>query len=191
MIGLLFNNITPFASGGQPMQAYELTKTGKRVSDSLSAMAIKFIITQIALVVTTIVVIFFEFDFFKNLMQNYLCVAIVGFLINILAIVIVILVGIKKSIISSITTPIIKFLGKIHILKHPIEILEKLDKSMLYSEVNKLKGRDKDIIEYRYGLNGKKEMTQKEVAKLMGISQSYISRIEKKVIKRLGNIIII
>ena len=34
MIGLLFNNITPFSSGGQPMQAYELTKTGKRVSDS-------------------------------------------------------------------------------------------------------------------------------------------------------------
>ena len=126
MIGLLFNNITPFASGGQPMQAYELTKTGKRVSDSLSAMAIKFIITQIALVVTTIVVIFFEFDFFKNLMQNYLWVAIIGFLINILAIVIVILVGIKKSIISAMTTPIIKFLGKINILKHQIEILEKI-----------------------------------------------------------------
>ena len=34
MIGLLFNNITPFSSGGQPMQAYELTKKGKRVSDS-------------------------------------------------------------------------------------------------------------------------------------------------------------
>ena len=66
---------------------------------------------------------------------------------------------------------------------------EKLDKKLLYTEVAKLKGRDKDIIEYRYGLNGKKEMTQKEVAKLMGISQSYISRIEKKVIKKLGNII--
>ena len=38
-------------------------------------------------------------------------------------------------------------------------------------------------------LNGKKEMTQKEVASLMGISQSYISRIEKKVIKKLSNII--
>ena len=66
---------------------------------------------------------------------------------------------------------------------------EKFDKSMLYKEVSKLKGRDKDIIEYRYGLNGKKEMTQKEVASLMGISQSYISRIEKKVIKKLSNII--
>ena len=66
---------------------------------------------------------------------------------------------------------------------------DRLDRKMLYQEVNKLKGRDKEIIEYRYGLNGKKEMTQKEVAILMGISQSYISRIEKKVIKKLSNII--
>ena len=66
---------------------------------------------------------------------------------------------------------------------------EKFDRSILYQEVAKLKGRDKDIIEYRYGLNGKKEMNQKEVASLMGISQSYISRIEKKVIKKLSNII--
>ena len=68
-------------------------------------------------------------------------------------------------------------------------IEERLDKKMLYQEVNKLKGRDKEIIEYRYGLNGKKEMTQKEVASLMGISQSYISRIEKKVIRKLSNIV--
>ena len=62
---------------------------------------------------------------------------------------------------------------------------DELDKKILYQEVEKLTGRDKEIIEYRYGLNGKKELTQKEVASLMGISQSYISRIEKKVIKKL------
>lgn len=66
---------------------------------------------------------------------------------------------------------------------------DELDKKMLYEEVEKLEGRDKEIIELRYGLNGKKEMTQKEVANLLGISQSYISRIEKKVIKQLSNII--
>ena len=66
---------------------------------------------------------------------------------------------------------------------------DELDKKMLYQEVAKLEGRDKEIIEYRYGLNGKKELTQKEVANLMGISQSYISRIEKKVIKKLQMII--
>ena len=66
---------------------------------------------------------------------------------------------------------------------------EELDKHILYQEVSKLEGRDKEIIEYRYGLNGKKELTQKEVANLLGISQSYISRIEKKVIKKLSAII--
>ena len=69
----------------------------------------------------------------------------------------------------------------------PIE--DELDKYLMYLEISKLQDRDREIIELRYGLNGKKEMTQKEVANLLGISQSYISRIEKKVIKKLSSII--
>ena len=130
MLGQLFNNITPFASGGQPIQAYELTKTGKRVSDSLSAMAIKFIVTQTALVISTLTVVIIEFDFFAKLMQDYIWVAIVGFIVNILAIVLVILAGIKKKVITVITTPIIKFLGKLKILKNPENNIDKLDKSI-------------------------------------------------------------
>lgn len=130
MIGQLFNNVTPFASGGQAMQAYELTKTGKRVSDSLSAMAIKFILTQTALVFSTVVVVLLQFEFFKNLLQDKIWFAIFGFTINILAIIIVILAGLKKQLIISITTPIIKLLGKIKILKKPEDTIEKLDKSI-------------------------------------------------------------
>ena len=63
------------------------------------------------------------------------------------------------------------------------------DKKILYEEIEKLNSRDKEIIQYRYGLNGKKELTQEEVADMLGISQSYISRIEKRVIKKLGTII--
>ena len=59
------------------------------------------------------------------------------------------------------------------------------DKKILYQEINKLKKRDKEIMILRYGLFNTKEMTQKDVADLMGISQSYISRIEKKVIKKI------
>ena len=66
---------------------------------------------------------------------------------------------------------------------------DELDRYLVRTEINKLSPRDKEIIEFRYGLNGKKELTQKEVAKMLGISQSYISRIEKKVIKRLGSVI--
>ena len=64
-------------------------------------------------------------------------------------------------------------------------IEEEHDKKVLYEEINKLKKRDKEIMIRRYGLFNTKEMTQKDVADLMGISQSYISRIEKKVIKRI------
>lgn len=64
-----------------------------------------------------------------------------------------------------------------------------LDKKIMIDEINKLNERDREIIELRYGLNNKRELTQKEVADKLGISQSYISRIEKKVIARLKSII--
>ena len=64
-------------------------------------------------------------------------------------------------------------------------IEEENDRKALYEEIAKLKGRDKKIMILRYGLFGNKEMTQKDVAELLNISQSYISRIEKKIIKRL------
>ena len=62
------------------------------------------------------------------------------------------------------------------------------DKTLLQEEVKKLDEREKEIIELRYGLSGKKELTQKELAEKLKISQSYISRIEKKVIKKLKTI---
>ncbi len=62
---------------------------------------------------------------------------------------------------------------------------EETNKKLLYEEIEKLGERDKKIMIMRYGLYNSEEMTQKDVAKLLGISQSYISRIEKKVIRRL------
>ena len=61
------------------------------------------------------------------------------------------------------------------------------EKKILYQEVDKLNKRDRQIMILRYGLFGNEEMTQKDVATLLGISQSYISRIEKKVIKKFKN----
>ena len=69
-----------------------------------------------------------------------------------------------------------------------IGIEKEYEKKSLYQELEKLNAREKKIMILRYGLYGKEEMTQKDVAKLLGISQSYISRIEKKVIKKLQNI---
>ena len=68
-------------------------------------------------------------------------------------------------------------------------IEEETEKKLMMEEINKLPGRDKEIIVLRYGLDGKKALTQKEVADILGISQSYISRIEKKVIRKLKTLI--
>ena len=67
------------------------------------------------------------------------------------------------------------------------EFESKIDKKLLESELNLLNDRERHIMKLRYGLNNTDEYTQKEVANMLGISQSYISRIEKKVIKRIRN----
>ncbi len=69
------------------------------------------------------------------------------------------------------------------VVTRPLE--EATEKKLLYQELVKLKPRDQRIMIMRYGLYGTKEYTQKEVAQVMNISQSYISRIEKKIISKL------
>ncbi len=64
-------------------------------------------------------------------------------------------------------------------------IEREVDIELLTLAMEKLSKREQDIMRMRFGLSGQKEKTQKEVADLMGISQSYISRLEKRIIKRL------
>jgi len=60
-----------------------------------------------------------------------------------------------------------------------------VEKSLLQQAMHKLNPREKIIIQLRFGLNNGYEKTQKEVADILGISQSYISRLEKRILKRL------
>ena len=67
------------------------------------------------------------------------------------------------------------------------DIKAEIEKSLLNNAISRLNPRERKIVELRYGLTNEdgEEMTQKEVADLLGISQSYISRLEKKIMKRL------
>lgn len=68
------------------------------------------------------------------------------------------------------------------------DIEKDAERSMLYQAIGSLESRERSIMELRFGLRkGGKEHTQKEVADLIGISQSYISRLEKRIIRRLHN----
>lgn len=62
---------------------------------------------------------------------------------------------------------------------------EEVDHKLLYGAMERLTKRERELVELRFGLKNGKEMTQKEVADKLGISQSYISRLEKRIIARL------
>ena len=66
-------------------------------------------------------------------------------------------------------------------------LLKQEKQEKLLDALETLKYREREILELRFGLNGKEELTQKEVADMLGISQSYISRLEKKILKKLKN----
>ncbi len=72
------------------------------------------------------------------------------------------------------------------VVMRPIEA--DVDRQLLQTAVSHLSPRERDIITMRFGLGGIKELTQKEVADRLGISQSYISRLEKRIILRLRRI---
>lgn len=65
------------------------------------------------------------------------------------------------------------------------ELEKKTEVEFLYKSMEKLNSKEKMILSLRYGLNGEDEKTQKEIADMLGISQSYISRLEKKVLIKL------
>jgi len=73
-------------------------------------------------------------------------------------------------------------------VSRPLE--DDTEKQILMEAVEKLSEREKQIVILRFGLNGSREYTQKQVADMMGISQSYISRLEKRIITRLRREII-
>lgn len=135
MIGQLFNNLTPFASGGQLMQAYVMHKEGKRTSSSLSILTMRFIITQATLIIFTILVTLSQFNFFVNIFKDLVWIGVIGILLNVLLVALFLLAGIKKEFIFKISKPIINLGSKIHIgkfifVKNKEKTLESFEESV-------------------------------------------------------------
>lgn len=150
MIGQLFNNLTPFASGGQLMEAYVLKKEGRRASDAFSVLTMKFVITQTTLILFTLVVVFTQFKFFINLFKNLVWIGIIGIIINIGIVVLFFLMGINKDLVIKMIKPLVVFAGKIHIgkfrlIKDPDEKMAKFidsanNFSLQFSKIRKQNG---------------------------------------------------
>lgn len=113
IVGRFFNNITPFSSGGQPFQAYVMSKYGLRVSDTFSVLMMKFVVYQVALFSWAIILLIANFQFFNQTFNNYMWLVVLGFLLNLIATLFILIAGINKKIILSMANGLIKIGSKI------------------------------------------------------------------------------
>lgn len=127
MIGQFFNCVTPLASGGQPVQAYYMVKSGLPVSKSTSALISKFMIYQCTLILYSGVLFVLKFGFFKSQVDSFIYLAIVGFAVNLLVMAFLICISIFQAPTKKVIHFVL-FLGeKIHLVKHRDVLMSKVD----------------------------------------------------------------
>lgn len=128
MVGQFFSGITPFASGGQPMQLYLMTKQKFSIGKGTSALMSKFIVYQGVLVIYSLVLLILRSKFFMASIDNLFFIVLIGFLVNAAVIGGLILLSTSKKISEIIVEKLIWFLYKLKIVKHPEKRIAKIEK---------------------------------------------------------------
>ncbi len=125
-----FNGITPLASGGQPLQLYELHKDNIKITDATNMITQFFIVYQIALVFFSIVTIvisnYLSFEINNIIVRKMI---LLGFIINIVILIIVIIVSFNKKINRKVISSIVKILYKFKIIKNKDSLIKKINSS--------------------------------------------------------------
>lgn len=127
MIGQLFNCITPFSSGGQPVQAYYMVKYKIPLHCALTSLLSKFIVFQVALTFATIVMLVFKLQYFIVNVSGFVALALVGFAINFIVLIFLVSIAFFKKTLKRVSSWIIRLGAKIHLIRRPEHFIELLD----------------------------------------------------------------
>ena len=124
MIGQFYNCITPFASGGQPMQAYSMVSYGVPLGIAGSSLLVKFIVYQFSLTLYSLAMLVIYWGFFSSKVSGLATLSILGFSINMAVMLGLIFIGFAKGTAKKITESVIRFLAKLHLVKQPDKKIE-------------------------------------------------------------------
>lgn len=130
MSGQFFNAITPFASGGQPMQVFMMMKQGVPLGSSASVLLSKFIIYQLTLTLYSMIVLIVQLKFFVVKVKGIAYLSLVGFTVNAGVIVVLIMTAFMKKRTKKIGFWGIDLLHKLHIIKNAYDEKKKLIKQV-------------------------------------------------------------
>lgn len=117
MIGQLFNCITPFASGGQPIQAYHMVRNGLHIGVATSVLLAKFIIYQTVLTVYSLAVLIFQFSVFSASVEGFTNLVLVGFAVNSAVVAALLVIGFFPRIAKGFFKSCALILAKVHLIK--------------------------------------------------------------------------
>lgn len=131
MTGQFFNSITPFATGGQPAQAYELSKNGVRIGVGGSILTGKFIVYQSVLTLYSLIILVFKLKFFSTRLSNFTHLATIGFAVNTAVIVFLILLSSYMNFSHLVLVFFCKRLEKFKIIKDSNKLIEKIEKQLI------------------------------------------------------------
>lgn len=130
MIGQYFNCITPFASGGQPIQAYYLVKFGVPLGSALTALLSKFIVYQSILTIYSAAILIFKLQYISETNPLMMPLVILGFIVNTAVIAGLLMLAFFRKPTVKIAHFAIRLLGKIHIVKDVDAKLKFMDDEM-------------------------------------------------------------
>lgn len=142
MIGLLYSALTPFSTGGQPMQIYSMHKMGMDTGKAGSIIAVKTLTYQVIMVAYSLVAVVAQLHFFQTSVSNFSFVTIIGLLSNTVFIVLVFLFMLSENTTDKLVNAVIRFLHKIKLVRHPAERYEKIHGQLeVFHTASKLMGR--------------------------------------------------
>ena len=125
MIGQYFNCITPFSSGGQPMQAYAMYRQGVPMGTATTALLCKFIVYQFVLTIYTLFIMIFKIRFFVAKVDAFALLAVIGFSVNLAVVIGLVCIAFFPKPVERFVLFLIRIGTKMKLVKKPDELREK------------------------------------------------------------------
>ncbi len=148
MVGQFYCAVTPGASGGQPMQILTMTRMGVKGANGTAALIQKFLVWQFTLTGYSIAAMALRFSMFVQSLDFAMWIlTIIGFMGQVLTIVVLLLASFNKNFTAKIIGGIYRFLAKLHLMKNVDEKIKKLDETLTsFHNCNKDLNKDKALV---------------------------------------------
>ncbi len=143
MVGLLYGALTPFSSGGQPMQVYYMTKMGMDPGKAAAIITVKTMVYQVVMVIFAVAMVVWKLPFFQQQhISNFWFITLIGLAANLIFIGAVFFFSFNRRLTNKIVSGVITLLYKMHLCKHPEQRKEKiLGAFQMYFESTQLVGK--------------------------------------------------